>query len=102
MIAFDSASLTVDYQALNPGGLTAPCFLIRILNFSSNDIIISYDGVHDNDIIIADATLQLEFQTNSGLGSKAAYLAKGTVIYAKGEESSGDIYVIGYYQPQGA
>lgn len=102
MTSIDSATLTPSpaYQVINAGGLDESCFMIRIINDSNSDVMISYDGVTDNDFIIAGQTLQLESQTNSQPNNKLANFQKGLVVYAAGTAGVGTIYLVGYYQPK--
>jgi hypothetical protein len=99
MIAFASSGITADYLPLNPLGLTAACFFVKVINTSTEDITISYDGVNDGDYIVSDSTLFLPLQSNSAPNNYLANLAQGTRIYAKGTAGTGNIYVVGYYQP---
>ena len=70
-------------------------------NNSTQDITISFDGTNDADYIPKSTSKNLPLlyplipQTNS------AQFAQGTQIYVKGTAGTGDIYVAGYYQPQG-
>lgn len=89
---------TDEYQSINALGLPYASFLVRIINNSSEDVTVSYDGTTDHDFIPKGATLQLPLQTNSQPTSHVALMAKGTVIYVKGTAGTGDIYVAAYYQ----
>lgn len=101
MTTFLSSSVTGTYAPIITGGLAHACFSISITNNSTQDITISFDGVNDSDYI-PKATIKnipplyaLIAQTNS------AQFPLGTQIYVKGTAGTGDIYVAGYYQPQG-
>lgn len=101
---FDSSTLTADYQAINAlfvdpnaDGLPEACFLLRIVNDSSNGITISYDGINDNEYIRSDDDFELGSQTNSQPNAQETLWAAGTIIYVKGAASAGTITVSGYY-----
>lgn len=98
LTSIDSATLTANYQAINVGGLAAPCFLIRVINASNVPVTISYDGVNDNDYLPANTVLQLNFQANSQPNNQVAKLSQGTKISVKGNVGIGLIYVAGYTQ----
>ena len=99
LTSISSGSVTGSYAAINSGGLTQPCFLIRIMNASDKDITISYDGTHDHEYILANSTLQVESQTNSQPNNNIAKFASNLVVYVKGTAGTGTIYLSGYYQP---
>lgn len=93
-----SSSVTSTYQSINPGGLTAPCFMIRIINASTEDVTISYDGVTNNEYVQSGDIAQLNFQTNSQPNNQVSKLSSGTQIWVKGTAGTGDIYLSGYTQ----
>ena len=105
---FDATLLTGAFQICDPG-LLQPCFLLKIINTSDVNIIISYDGVHGNDVVLA-ADIQagtygeivLPFQENSRSSGKVALMGRGTRIWVAKEVNAGNsgyLYVISYYQP---
>lgn len=95
---FASASVTASYQAIN-AGLPNSVFLLRIINASNKDITISYDGVHDNDYIIAGTVLSINGQANAQPNNFLANWAQGTIVYVKGTAGTGNVYIAGYFQP---
>lgn len=101
LISFDAVDLTADYQALNPLGLPNACFQIKLINLSSFPVTISYDGIIDHDVIINDGEVYIPTIFSSQPNTNAANFATGTIIYLKGNLSSGSINLVGYYQPQG-
>lgn len=78
--------------------LPQACFLIRIINGSNAGVTVSYDGVTDNDFVLAADSLQLPMQSNSQPNNFTANVAKGSIIYVKGT-GAGNVYLAGYYQP---
>jgi len=93
-----SSTLTGAYQAINTG-LSSPCFLIRIINNSSTDVTVSYDGINDNDYIPHGTFVDLNFATNSQPNNNCALMPINTIVYVKGTAGTGNIYLAGYYQP---
>lgn len=96
----NSAAFTGAYQAINPTGLPNACFLIRIINNSNKSITVSYDGVTDQDFIIAGATFQLPIQSNALPNNYIANIKQGTIVYVKAAAGAGLVYLAGYYSPQ--
>ena len=92
-----TAGIGANYLPINAGGFTAPCLLLRIVNASNTNVMISYDGVHDHEIVHADNTLQLFFQLNNLPNGKVSCLPKGTIVYAKGTAGIGLVYLAAYY-----
>lgn len=99
LTSFDSASLTSSYLPINSAGLPQACILVRIINDSSVDVTISYDGTADNDYLRTTETLQLPLQSNSQPNNNESVLPKGTKVYVKGTAGTGSLYLAGYYQP---
>lgn len=88
------------YVPINPGGVPQPLFLYTIINDSSSDLIVSYDGVTAHDFIAAGSTSVNPIQYNSQPNTYIANLARGTVIWVKGAMGTGEVYLSGFYQPQ--
>lgn len=98
---FGISSVVMDsnaYQPISNVGLPFPCFLVRIINNSDEDVTVSYDGVTDHDFVAQKTTLQLPLQANSQPSSYVALMGKGTMIYVKGTSGDGDVYLAAYYQ----
>ena len=95
----DTATLhAVNWKAIDTGGLSHPCFLLRFVNMAATNVEISYDGVTAHEIIPFSSTVQLSFQRNSQYPNKVAKMPKGTVLYARGTPVVGSLNVSGYYQ----
>ena len=98
LTSIDSAALTGNYQAINPGGLAAPCFLIRLTVDATTAVTFSLDGVTDHLHLLSESSVPYPFQSNAQPNNNNAHLAAGTVIYAKGTAGVGRVYVEGFYQ----
>ncbi len=98
--AIASSTLTGSFQPINVGGLPQACFLLKINNFSSAFVIISYDGVTDHDTIDFGEHAEIY----GGMGSSqpnanACLWAKGQTVYIRGVAGTGVISLAGYYNP---
>lgn len=101
LTTFNSASVTGSYQAVNAGGITFPCNILRITNASNAAITISYDGVTDHEYVQSTDVVEIQAQANCQPGANACVFEKGTIIYVKGSAGAGTIALSGYYQPKG-
>ena len=95
-----SSTLTGTYQAINALGLGFPCFVLRLNSTSTTAVTVSYDGTTDHEFLLNGATLQIMTQTNSNVSTNAMFSAS-TKVYVKGTAGTGNIYLSGYYLPQG-
>jgi hypothetical protein len=82
---FDSSLLTTDYQAINPLGFAGPAVSIKINNDASIPVWVSYDGIHDHDLINLKNEVEFRVQANAMPNNKVAMFRKGTVVYLKGD-----------------
>lgn len=101
LTSVDSATFTGSYVPLNAAGFPAACYILRVSNHSNVPITISYDGTTDNEYLLASTDMQLTFQGNLRPNAYGAVMPAGTVVYIKGAQGVGLIYLSGYYQPQG-
>ena len=96
LLSANAALFDGAYQLV--GSLTQACFMLRFINNTTEDVLISYDGVTDNDVVIHDTSAQIESQTNSQPNNFTCLFPKGLNIYAKGAAGAGELYIAGYYQ----
>lgn len=89
-----------DYMPINPGGLPNACFYFTIINNSSGNVLVSYDGITAHDFIPSASSAPYPIQTNSQPNTFIANLAKGTIVYVLGSVGTGDVYLSGFYQQQ--
>lgn len=101
LATFDSATLSGTYAAVITGGLAKPCYLLRITNASNKDVTISFDGVNDSDYIFSNTANNIPAIYGSQPSAYVAIFPQGQQIYVKGSAGTGNIYIAGYYQPQG-
>jgi hypothetical protein len=101
---FDATLLADVYQII--ATLPHSVSILRIVNASTDSILISYDGDNPYDCITAQGSLQIQAQTNSQPQASVANFPAGTKIYAAlltGDSGdTGAVVVTGYYQPKGA
>lgn len=100
LTSIDSATFVNTFQTLN-ASLTGACIILRVINNSNTDIIVSYDGIHDQDFVPKNTILQLDFQTNSQPNNKRCTMPIGTHVWVRGVMGAGLVYCAGYYQTPG-
>lgn len=101
LTSIDSATFTGNYQAINTDGLEEACTLIRFVNDSNRDVIISYDGLTPHDYLRATDSLTLNFQANNQPSGLVSMLKQGTIVYVSGTAGgTGSVYLAGYYNPR--
>ncbi len=89
---FDAAIINpAQFLPINgPAGLDQACFFLRIANNSNVAIIISYDGVNDNEFLRANESINLDVYPNN--------FRKGIRVYVSGAAAGiGTITLSGYY-----
>jgi len=101
----DSSTLAADtWDVITEAGagpkLEGSCFLIRITNDSNKDVILSFDGSNEHEVVLASGSLELNFQTNSSPSAQVSKLRKGTSVYARGVAGTGLIYLSGYFNAE--
>jgi hypothetical protein len=101
MTTYASSTVTGTYAPMITGGLAKACFLLRITNASTKDIQISFDGITDADYIFSATANNIPSIYPLIPTTNYANFSAGTQIYVKGTAGTGDIYIAGYYQPQG-
>jgi len=99
---FNAAALTAAFQPIYAGGLPHAILLLRIMNRSNVDIIISYDGLVNHDYILGETTFFLSAQMNSQPRNHVLQIPAGTTLSVKQATAPGIgmIYVSGYYNPE--
>lgn len=95
-LAFGDISGT--YAALG-AAMDNPVVNYRIQNLTNQNVLVSYDGVTDHDLIAAGGFVLLDVSSNKGKGD-ALVLSKGDIVFVKEETSgpsSGSVYLSVYY-----
>ena len=76
-----------------------PMRIVAIRNLTNEDLLISFNGVDDHDIVPEESGIILDFCANNA-NSSSAFIAKGTTVYVKHNgvaPTSGAIYVSAYF-----
>lgn len=103
-IAFSGLD-NVSFNAINSAGLDEACFIIRIVNDTDGDLLISYNGTTTHERIAAINTFTTEPHTlavpltRNNIHENTEW-KKGQIIYGKYDGSaatSGNIYISGYH-----
>jgi hypothetical protein len=102
MATLDGNSLNINsWVRINPTGLLQPCFIIRIINDTDQDISISYDGVNAHDFIQAGATLELSPNPQMHSNNNTSLFHRDLIVYALGATTAnGNVYLSGYFNIQ--
>ncbi len=98
LTSIDSSTFTGSYQVVNSSGLAYACSILRLVNNSTKDVTVSYNGTTDHDFVKAGGELLLNLQTNNQPQGGMCLITKGTKIYVKGAAGTGSVYLSGYYQ----
>ncbi len=101
MTIFASTGISGTYAPTITGGLAQSCYLLRIINDTTQDITISYDGTNDADYILLGTANNIPAIYGGQPNNFIAQFPKGLQIYVKGTTGTGNLYIVGYYQPQG-
>jgi hypothetical protein len=96
MQSISSSSITGSYQQIG-NKLPFPARLIKVVNDSTKDVIISWDGVTDHDIVIGGGFTLYDIGTNRGNSSPSMDAMQGTALFAKGTAGTGTIYLVSFY-----
>jgi hypothetical protein len=87
------AAIGATYTALGPA-LTHACRILRLVNDTNGDVIISYDGINDEDFVPSNSFVLYDF-TSDQVQQDGFFLREGTVIFQKAGASaptSGTLY----------
>lgn len=110
LTSLDTSQLQNVYVPINPGGLDTACFMLKFINNSSIDVLISYDGVVDHDFLPGATTAKIQTPYID-----EALFKKGLVVWVMAASSptlptirvdlnaplrpgSDNLYLAGYYQ----
>jgi hypothetical protein len=99
MTSINANTFNGTYMVINAAGLPQACTLLRIMNKSNVDVLVSYDGVTDNDYVQANTTLEINPQLNAQPNNYHAAFPKSMPVYVNGAHGAGLVYLVGYYQP---
>lgn len=98
--SFDTATASGTLQQMNTGGLDEACTFLHLVNNSSVDVLISFDGVNNHFFLQSSTQLSLPAQTNSQPTNYRQMFAKGMGVWVAsntGGAGTGSIYLSGLY-----
>jgi hypothetical protein len=95
--SIDSSTLTGDFVPINPDGLPYACVTLYLINASTEDVMISIDGVNLYEYVLSGQRIVLYGQLNAAPTNQVAFFARGMIFYASGTAGTGDIYLTGEY-----
>lgn len=91
-------SVAASYTALG-APMENPVVNYKISNLTDANILVSYDGATDHDIVSANGFVLYDVSSNKGKGDVLA-LTKGAQVYVKresGAATSGNVYLTVFY-----
>jgi hypothetical protein len=91
-------SVAAGYTALG-GPMDNPVVNYKISNLTDANILVSFDGSTDHDIVAANGFVLYDIASNKGKGDVLA-LTKGAQVYVKRESAaptSGNVYLTVFY-----
>lgn len=91
-----SSTLTSSYKAIG-NALAYPARLIKIVNDSTEDVTVSWDGINDHDFVPGGSFTLYDCGTNRGNSSSSMDVPSGTAFFVKGTAGTGSIYLISLY-----
>lgn len=94
MISKDSSTFNGSFQLI--GATDRLCAVFKVINNSTVDITISFDGVTAHDFVPAGASFVVDCVTNRGASETSLAVYKGQTFYVKGSSGTGSVYVSGY------
>jgi hypothetical protein len=94
--SFSSASMTGSYQQVGTA-LGHPTRLLKMVNNTTQDIAVSFDGTTDNDFVPANGFCLYDMTTNKTAQGGYFSFAIGTKIYVKGTAGTGTFYIMAVY-----
>jgi hypothetical protein len=99
---FDSATLTANLQPMLTNPFAHPLIRLRIYNNSNVDVIISYNGIDDQEYIVSGELFELNAQMLAQPRNQMCQIPAGSTLYIKQATAPGigDIIVSGYYNPE--
>lgn len=97
--SIDSATFTGVYQAVGPV-LAHPASLVKFVNNSNVTVLISWDGINDNDVIPANSFALYDIEANHSTYNECS-IRKGTQFYVKAAVGIGLVYITVLYIVQG-
>lgn len=92
MAIFDSSTLSGSYQAIG-SPLSRPGLIIKMVNQSNKDVLVSVDGTEDNDICPAGGFWLYDCAANKQAGPTMA-APVGRQYYINGTAGTGNIYLV--------
>jgi hypothetical protein len=94
----NSAAILPAYAPINVGGLPHACSAIRIINDSTIDIFVSFDGVTDHEFMQSGETLYMPFQISAQPNGWMSLLSAHTQVFVRAPAPGvGLIMLSGYY-----
>lgn len=76
-------SLTTNFQAFNASGFSHPCIMFKIVNTTTAQLLISFDGYYSHFFLDGGDEFGLNLQDKSSPSGYRSMFKKGTIVYVK-------------------
>ena len=96
IMSFDTASLSGSYQTVGSPITNSPV-LIKFVNNSNVLVTVSWDGVHDHDVLPATSFALYDIGSNKENPENGLYIPAQTQYYVKGSAGTGLFYIVLFY-----
>ena len=87
-----SSTITGTYAPLGTS-FGHPMRLVKIVNNSTMDVTVSFDGINDNDYVPTGSFTLYDLTTNKVLPDTTFVFQNGTQVYVKGTAGTGNVYL---------
>jgi hypothetical protein len=93
-----AGSISATYAAIGTA-FTHPVRVLKIINNTNADMIISFDGVNDNDFVPTNGFTLYDGNTNKNLPDSRWVFQPRTTVYARstGSPSTSSVYVVALF-----
>ena len=91
-----SSGISSSYQAIG-AATTHQARIIKLLNNSTQDVTVSWDGINDHDYVPANSFALYDFTTNRSTDSPLIVAQTGTNLFVKGTAGTGSVYLVVFY-----
>ena len=90
------AATYAPFMASGVGPFLNQISIMKVINLSSETVLISTDGVNDMDVVPTESFYLYDVTANRSPETGSIYIRQGTQIYAKGA-GTGTVYLVALY-----
>jgi hypothetical protein len=89
-------AIGADYAPFSGGPFANQISIIKVVNLSTETVIVSTDGATDMDVVPTGSFYLYDITTNTSQETGSIYVPQGTQIYAKGA-GTGTVYLVALF-----